>query len=95
MDFQYKVADAPYDPFSIVGNFTAAFLIGELESNSENFKADTRVQLIPNLNAKLGLKWGLIEGGYQVAYFHQVVEQLGEYSNVGITGFYFNMSAKL
>lgn len=114
LDLEYKVADSSYGTVGVVGKLLAAFLIGEQESNSNVFftsisgnqhavHSESNVRMIPTLNAKLGLNWGLIEGGYQVAYYFNVVDQLQyisgasevthNYSSVGVMGPYLNFSA--
>jgi hypothetical protein len=75
--------------------------------------ADDVVRLIPTLNAKLGLNWNVpyeydrfsfgIEGGYQVAYYWDVIDQVRfptdtggaehNYSNYGNMGPYLNLTA--
>jgi hypothetical protein len=78
-----------------------------------NVEGDTLVRLLPAIDAKLGLNWEIpvdhhhyafaIEGGYQVAYYWDVVDQLQfpsetnqithNYSNYGMMGPYLNLTA--
>jgi hypothetical protein len=84
---------------------TASGLIDDIDGEKNN-------RVIPSLDAKLGLNWNSlyahdsfgigIEGGYQVAYYFDVVDQVQDtstglvhnYSDVGIMGPYMNLSAR-
>ena len=79
---------------------------------SVDYDGEKNNRVVPELDAKLGLNWtslyahesfGLgIEGGYQVAYYFDVVDQVQltdggpehQYSDIGIMGPYLNLSAR-
>jgi hypothetical protein len=103
--------DTPYDPIGLIAGLGVGLLVGDIDAKSDVYvtsqtltKAETTFSIVPNLFAKLGIKWGLIEGGWQVSYFYDGVDQLQlnssntlthNRSSVTITGAYLNMSAKL
>ncbi|MFI4955589.1 MAG: Lpg1974 family pore-forming outer membrane protein [Gammaproteobacteria bacterium] len=83
------------------------------EGSSSDFDGEKNNRVVPALDAKLGLNWNSlyshdkfgvgIEGGYQVAYYFDVVDQVQvssdaglthNYSDVGIMGPYLNLSAR-
>lgn len=83
------------------------------ETNFIDYKGESETRMVPAINAKLGLSWDSlyshksfgvgIEGGYQVAYYFNAVNQVqaisegqvdSNYSSVGVMGPYLNLSAK-
>ncbi len=83
-----------YDWFGIIGRFSAALLIGELETYSNTYDSYDQVQssienegrMVPAIDAKLGLTLNvpfmdmqdrvMLEAGYEVAYYFNVVDQV-------------------
>jgi len=90
-----------YCGFGIVGKFSTALLVSTLKGNfcqdGDEFawreKLCSSTELIPNLQAKLGLTWRTrcfdcftvaIEGGYQAVYYFRPLQRL-KVTNVGAT----------
>lgn len=119
MDLEYKIADmvgvvGHFAAAFLIGNQEASSSVYFSSTPTQaNTEADEQVRMIPALDAKLGLNVDfpfmdfhdaiVIEGGYQAAYYFNVVNQInadteGEiqnnYSDVGVMGPYLNVSAR-
>jgi hypothetical protein len=97
---------------ALVGDLQTSTHIYNAVVDLANVEDEKNNRVIPSLDAKIGLNWNSlyshdrfgigIDGGYQVAYFFDVVDQVTandggiahNFSDVGIMGPYLNLSAR-